>query len=179
MKLSIANYSSNKLEREKGGAPEAAGLPDLGHLPAVPDAGDTGEVLVGEDGVVVGEQRRALPLREGGREQRACAVRAAVEAEADAGRPRVVGVLDELPQRGGALRVVVEHHADAPREVHPLPEVLEQHPAGIHGRGGDRSEATVPLEARGGEEEEARVWEGSRRGFFGRGRRGGNSRIWA
>lgn len=97
--------------------PEAAGLPDLGHLPAVPDAGDTGEVLVGEDGVVVGEQRRALPLREGGREQRACAVRAAVEAEADAGRPRVVGVLDELLQRGCALRVVGKHGGRAANGV--------------------------------------------------------------
>jgi hypothetical protein len=121
--------------------PEAASLPCLSHLPAVTEAGDAGEVVVGEQGVVVGEQGRPLPLRERGREQRRRAVRSAVEAEADA---RGAGVLDELPQRGGALRVVGEHLADAPREVHALPEVLQQHPAArIHGGGGWGRGATI------------------------------------
>jgi hypothetical protein len=124
--------------------PEATSLPCLSHLPAVTDAGDAGKVVVGEQGVVVGEQRRPLPLRERGREQRRRAVRSAVEAEADARGAGVVGVLDELPQRGGALRVVGEHLADAPREVHALPEVLQQHPAArIHGGGGWGRGATI------------------------------------
>lgn len=145
--------------------PEAASLPCLSNLPAVTNTGDAGEVLVGKHGVVVGEQRGSLPLGERGRQQRCCAVRSSVEAEADARGTGVVSVLDELPQRGGALRIVGEHLADAPREVHALPEVLEQHPAArIHG-GGDRSYWGIL---------EARVWEG---GIFWRAREDGG-RVW-
>jgi hypothetical protein len=139
--------------------PEAASLPCLSHLPAVTEAGDAGEVVVGEQGVVVGEQGRPLPLRERGREQRRRAVRSAVEAEADA---RGAGVLDELPQRGGALRVVGEHLADAPREVHALPEVLQQHPAArIHGGGGWGSKLVGHFGS-----EEGRELGFGREGFF-------------
>jgi len=146
------------------GVPEAPRLPCLRDLPAVPDAGDAGEVLVGEHGVVVSKQRGALPLRERGGQQRRGPVRSAVEAEADARGAGVVGVLDELPKRGGALRVVGEHLADAAREVHALPEVLQEHrapAARIHGgeapigaTGASGSEARVSGEAAG----MGRVW---------------------
>lgn len=48
----------------------------------------------------------ALPLRRAASGSVACAMHAAVEAEADVEHSRVVGVLDELPQHGGALWVV-------------------------------------------------------------------------
>lgn len=71
---------------------------------------------------------------------------AAVEAEADAGGAGVVRVLDELAQRGGALRVVGQHLADAAREVHPLAKVLEQHRApAAHRIHGDRDGASGAL----------------------------------
>jgi hypothetical protein len=134
-KLGAETYNSKRGLRQRG-VPEASRLPCLRDLPAVSDAGDAGEVLVGEHGVVVSKQRGALPLRERGGQQRRGPVRSAVEAEADARGAGVVGVLDELPQRGGALRVVGEHLADAAREVHALPEVLQEHrapAARIHG----------------------------------------------
>lgn len=150
--MQVTTPSKLGRERERRGAPEAAGLPGLGDLPAVPNAGDAGEVFVGEDGIIVGEQRGSLPLRERGREQRGGPVRPAVEAEADACGACVVGVLDELPQRRGALRVVGKHLADAPREVDALAEVLEEHPAQIHGGEAHRSiEATGPSWKRGEE----------------------------
>lgn len=72
---------------------EAAGLPCLGGLLAAADAGNAGEVVVGEGSVVVGEQGRALPLRECRGEQPVGAVCAAVEAEEDPRGPGVVGVV--------------------------------------------------------------------------------------
>jgi hypothetical protein len=60
----------------------SGGHGDLRDLLAVPDAGDAGEVVVGEDGVVVGEQGGALPLGERGGEAEADA---GGEAEASAG----------------------------------------------------------------------------------------------
>lgn len=99
---------------------EAAGLPGLGGLLAAADAGDAGEVVVGEGGVIVGEQGGALPLRERRAEQRVGAVGAAVKAEEDPRGPCVIGVLDELPQRGGALRVVGQHLAFGQDKSNPI-----------------------------------------------------------
>lgn len=75
-------------------------------LGAATNSGNTDEILVGENGVVVGQQCGALPLREAGREQRVDAVGAAVEAEADGGGASVIGVLNEFLEYGGALRIV-------------------------------------------------------------------------
>lgn len=52
------NFNSIKL-------PEATGLGGLTVLGAPADLGDADEILLGEDGVVEGEQRGPLPLREG------------------------------------------------------------------------------------------------------------------
>ena len=114
----------NQTAAKKGKLPEAASLPALAVLAAASDLGDADEILLGEDGVVVGEQGGALPLREGVREERVAAVGAAVEAEGDGGGAGVVGVLDELLEDSGSLRVVHQDLADSAREVHCLPEVF-------------------------------------------------------
>lgn len=53
-------------------------------------------------------------------------MRAAVEAERDGGGAGVVGVLYELFQDGGSLRVVQQNLADAPRQINRLPEVFQK-----------------------------------------------------
>lgn len=58
---------------------------------------------------------------------------AAVEAEANLGGASIVGVLDELLEYGGALGVVNQDLANAPGEVYPLPEILEQPEVGSGG----------------------------------------------
>lgn len=113
--------------------PKAAGLPGLRLLLAVADPGDGDEVILREDGVVVGKERGPLPLRKIGGEEGLGAVGSAVEAEADPGGPSVVRVLDELLQHGSTLGVVDQDLADAPGEVDPLPEILEQVEVGMDG----------------------------------------------
>lgn len=106
--------------------PEASGLPRLPLLLAAADARDADKVVLGEDGVVVGQERGALPLREVRGEEGAGGVAAAVEAEADGGGAGVVGVLDQLLEHGGAFRVVDQDLPDPPGQIHLLPEVLQQ-----------------------------------------------------
>ena len=95
-------------------------------LSAATNPRNTNEVLVSENGVVVYEQCRPLPLREGGGEQGVDAVGAAVEAEADGGGAGVISVLNELLEDGGALRVVEQNLSDPTRQIDLLPEVFQK-----------------------------------------------------
>lgn len=90
------------------------------------DPRNASEILVREDGVVVGQQGGALPLREGAAQERPGAVDAAVQAQADGGGAGVVGVLDHLLQDRGALGVVEQDLPDPPRQVDLLAEVLDE-----------------------------------------------------
>jgi len=93
-------------------------------LGASADLGDADEIVLGENGVVVGQQRRSLPLRERVREQRVAAVGAAIEAERDGGGAGVVCILYKLLEDRGSLRIVEQNLADAAREINRLPEIF-------------------------------------------------------
>lgn len=111
---------------EKPPLPEAAGLPCLAVLITATDPGDTDEILLPENGVVVGQESGTLPLRERRGEQGVGGVDAAIQAEADRCGAGVVGVLDELLHDRRPLRVVHQHLADPPSQVNLLAEVFQK-----------------------------------------------------
>lgn len=106
--------------------PKSTGLPGLVVLCAATNTRNTNEVFVGENGVVVCQQRRPLPLLEGGGEQGVYAVGTAVEAEADGGGAGVISVLNEFLEDGGTLRVVEQNLSDPARQIDLLPEVFQK-----------------------------------------------------
>lgn len=101
-------------------APEAPRLARQAALFAVPHAADALKVARRERGVVVREQRGPLEGCQAGSQERACREAAAVVHERDARRARVVGVLGELLQDGGAPGVQGRNACGArPRAVSP------------------------------------------------------------
>jgi len=97
--------------------PESAGLPRLPMLTTPTDPRNTNEILFGENRVVIGQERRALRVR---------AMETAVQAEPDSGGAGIVGVLYELLEDRGPLRVVQQHLTDPPGEVNLLTEVFQK-----------------------------------------------------
>jgi len=93
-------------------------------LGASADLGDADEIILGENGIIVGQQSGSLPLRERVREQRIATVGAAIEAERDGGGAGVVCILYELLEDRGSLRIVQQNLADAAREINRLPEIF-------------------------------------------------------
>ena len=75
-------------------------------LAAPSDPRNANEILLGENGVVVGQERRSLPWRQCLGQKRVGTVEAAVEAETDGGGAGIVSVLNQLFEHGGALRIV-------------------------------------------------------------------------
>ena len=75
-------------------------------LAAASDPRNADEIVLGENGVVVGQERRSLPGRQSLRQKGGGGVEAAVEAETDGGGAGIVSVLNQLFEHGGALRVV-------------------------------------------------------------------------
>lgn len=114
--------SGAKLEK----LPESACLPRLPMLTTPTDPRNTNEILFGENRVVIGQERRALPLRQGIRQERVRAMETAVQAEPDGGGAGIVGVLYELLEDRGPLRVVQQHLPDPPGEVNLLTEVFQK-----------------------------------------------------
>jgi len=124
--INIITVQLNKLNytAAKNKLPEATGLGGLSVLGASTDLGDADEIVLRENGVVVGQQRRSLPLRERVRKQRVAAVRASIEAERNGGGAGVVCILYELLEHRGSLRIVEQNLADAAREINRLAEIF-------------------------------------------------------
>lgn len=116
--------------------PEATSLPGLRVFCASTDPGDAEEIVLGEDSVVEGEERRALEQGKRGGEEGVGGMGAAVEAEADGGGAGVVCILDDLLEDGGAFGVVEENLPDAAGKVNLLTEVLDEDSRSVH-RAGD------------------------------------------
>lgn len=70
------------------------------------DPRNTYKVFLRENGIVIGQERGALPRRQGRRKKGVRAVKSTVEAESDGGSAGIVGVLDELFEHRRPLRVV-------------------------------------------------------------------------
>lgn len=90
------------------------------------DPRNTNEILFGENRVVKGQERRTLPLGQGVRQERLRAMDTAVQAEPDGGGACIVGVLYELLEDRGPLRVVQQHLPDPPGEINLLTEVFQK-----------------------------------------------------
>ena len=106
--------------------PKSAGLPRLPMLTTPTDPGNTNEILFGKNRVVKGQERRALPLNQGVGQERLRAMDTAVQAEPYGGGAGIVGVLYELLEDRGPLRVVQQHLPDPPGEVNLLTEVFQK-----------------------------------------------------
>lgn len=88
------------------------------------DPRNASEIVFRENGVVVGQERRALPLSQRAGKKGLRGVAPAVEAETHGGGTGVVGVLYELLQYGRPLGIVQQHLSDTPRQVNLLAEVF-------------------------------------------------------
>lgn len=105
--------------------PKAAGLPSLPLLLTVPNPRNTDEIVLCENGIVVRQKSRALPLRQLLREQRIDAMRSAIQAQADLRRAGVIGVLYQFLQHSRSLGVVHQNLSNSPREIDSLTKILQ------------------------------------------------------
>lgn len=103
-------------------------------LTTASNPGDTSEILLGEDGVIVCKKSGSLPLRQRIRQEGGGGVAAAIEAESYSGCAGVIGVLNNLLEDSGALGVVEQDLPDAPSEVNFLTEILDEDGRGVHHR---------------------------------------------
>lgn len=106
--------------------PESAGLPRLPVLNTPTDPGNTYEIIVSENSVIVGQERRALPLRQGVRQERVGPVKPAVKAETDRCGAGIISVLNEFLEHRGPLRIVQQHLPYSTGQVNLLSEIFQK-----------------------------------------------------